>query len=89
MKTLNVNIFGNEYKIKTDEEGNLILTVAKIVDQKMREVHERYPKLSRLETADYACLNLVEDYLRQDKEKTEWVKAQIGLLIEKLEKVLY
>jgi|UniRef100_A0A7C6EE28 cell division protein ZapA (FtsZ GTPase activity inhibitor) len=88
MKTLDVSIFGNEYKIKTDDEGNLILAVAKIVDQKMREVKEKYPKLSRLETADYACLNLVEDYLRQEKERTEWVKAQIGLLIEKLEKVV-
>ncbi len=88
MKTLAVSVFGNEYKIKTDDESNFILDVAKIVDQKMREVHEKYPKLSRLETADYACLNLVEDYLRKDKEKTEWVKAQIGLLIEKLEKVV-
>lgn len=88
MKTLDVSIFGNEYKIKTDDEGNLILAVAKIVDQKMREVKVKYPKLSRLETADYACLNLVEDYLREEKEKTEWVKAQIGLLIEKLGKVV-
>ncbi len=87
MKNLVVNIFGNEYKIKTDNESN-ILEVAKIVDNKMREVHEKYPKLSRAETADYACLNLVEDYLRQDKEKTEWVKSRIGLLIEKLERVV-
>jgi len=88
MKNLEVSIFGNEYKIKTDDEGTFILNVAKIVDSKMREVHEKYPKLSRLETADYACLNLVEDYLRQDKEKTEWVKTRIGLLIEKLERVV-
>jgi cell division protein ZapA len=87
MKNLVVNIFGNEYKIKTDNESN-ILEVAKIVDNKMREVHEKYPKLSRAETADYACLNLVEDYLRQAKEKTEWVKSRIGLLIEKLERVV-
>lgn len=87
MKTLVVNIFGNEYKIKTDDDG-FISDVAKIVDKKMREIHEKYPKLSRLETADYACLNLVEDFLRQDKEKTKWVKARIGSLIEKLEKVI-
>jgi len=87
MKNLVVNIFGNEYKIKTDDESN-ILEVAKIVDNKMREVHEKYPKLSRAETADYTCLNLVEDFLRQDKEKTEWVKSRIGLLIEKLERVV-
>lgn len=86
MKNLDVSIFGNEYKIKTDDEGSFILNVAKIVDSKMREVHEKYPKLSRLETADYTCLNLVEDFLRNDKEKTEWVKTQIGLLIKKLER---
>jgi cell division protein ZapA (FtsZ GTPase activity inhibitor) len=88
MKSLEVNIFGNEYKIKTDDEGDFILAVAKIVDNKMREVHVKYPKLSRLETADYSCLNLVEDYLRQDREKTEWVRSRIGLLIEKLERVV-
>ncbi|MFB0509771.1 MAG: cell division protein ZapA [bacterium] len=87
MKNLAVNIFGNEYKIKADNEGDFILDVAKIVDSKMREVHEKHPKLSRLETADYACLNLVGDYLRKDKEKTEWAKARIDLLIKKLEKV--
>ena len=88
MKTFDVHIFGNEYKIKSDDESNFILDVARLVDNKMREVHEKYPKLSRAETADYTCLNLVEDYLRNDKEKTEWVKTQIGLLIEKLERVV-
>ncbi len=88
MKTFDVNIFGNEYKIKSDDESNFILDVAKIVDSKMREVHDKYPKLSRAETADYTCLNLVEDFLRQDKEKAEWVKSRIGLLIEKLESVV-
>lgn len=88
MKNLDIILFGNEYKIKSEDEGTFILNVAKIVDSKMREVHEKYPKLSRLETADYTCLNLVEDFLRNDKEKTEWVKTRIGSLIEKLERIV-
>lgn len=87
MKSLPVTLLGNEYRIQADDGFN-VLEVVKIVDDKLREIHIKHPKLSRTETADYACLNLVGEFLREEQNKKEWTKQRIQTLIEKLERVI-
>lgn len=75
METLTVNIFGSEYKIKTDKEGEYLLKVAKRVDEKMQEVYKLYPHPSTAKIAVLACLNFVDESLQKERGMKERLEA--------------
>ena len=88
MQNFVVNIFGSEYNIKADRDGEYVLKVAEVVDKKMREISAQYRQPTPVRTAVLACLNLVDESFRKNEAEIEWTRRQVGLLIEKLAKVV-
>ncbi len=88
MQNFVVNVFGSEYNIKADRDGEYVLKVAEVVDKKMREISHQYHQPTPVRTAVLACMNLVDESLRQNEAETEWIRRRVGSLIEKLAKVV-
>ncbi len=88
MKTYSLNVFGSEYKIKTDRNGDYIYKIGKIVDEKMKMINTQYPQGSLAKTAIVSCINLVDDFLTAQENESDQINRRIGLLIEKLERIV-
>jgi len=88
METLVVKIFGNDYSVRADRDGDHVLEVAQIVDSKLREIDRQYSQGSPVRTAVLACMNLVDEYETESRASAEWLSSRVGSLIEKLENVL-
>jgi cell division protein ZapA (FtsZ GTPase activity inhibitor) len=87
MKSVVVNVFGSDYNVKADSEGEHVLEVAKVVDRKMKEIDGQFHQGSTARTAVLACLNLVDEHLTRQRFEAAWVSRRVGALIEKLESV--
>lgn len=88
MKSVVVNVFGSDYNVKADSDGEHVKEVAGIVDRKMKEIESQFHQSSSTRTAVLACMNLVDDHLIQRQEDVRWVSRRVGVLINKLESVL-
>jgi cell division protein ZapA (FtsZ GTPase activity inhibitor) len=88
VKTFVINILGSDYKIKTDRNGDYVLNIEKIVDQKMKQINKQYPQGSLAKTAVVSCINLVDDFLAKEQIDNELVNRRISSLIEKLARVV-
>jgi cell division protein ZapA len=88
MKSVIVNVFGSDYNIKADSDGEHVREVAGIVDRKMREIDSQFNQGSSTRTAVLTCLNLVDEHLLQRREDARWVSRRVGMLARKLESVL-
>jgi cell division protein ZapA len=90
-KTEVVQIFGSEYRVKADVNGERIKKIADIVDERMKEVHKNFPVPSTTKIAVLAFLNFVDEYLMKldEHEKKEAVlEEKINSLIESIDKHL-
>jgi cell division protein ZapA len=56
-----VNIYGEEYSIRSEGEPDYIRDVAKYVDNKMREIAERTANRSPARVAILAALNITDE----------------------------
>ena len=88
MKSVVVNVFGSEYNVRADSDGEHVREIAGIVDRKMREMDRQFSQGSSTRTAVLTCMNLVDEHLFQRREDARWVSRRVGGLIEKLEFVL-
>jgi cell division protein ZapA len=90
--TVRVNIYGNEYPIKSEADPEYIKRVARYVDQKMREISQKVDSRSALEVAILAALNITDELMQEkaDKDKTvAEVEDRTAELTEWLEKTLH
>ena len=88
MKSVIVNVFGSDYNVRADSDGDHLQEVAGIVDRKMREIDRQFSQGSSTRTAVLASMNLVDEHLLQHREDARWVSRRVGMLIDKLESVL-
>jgi cell division protein ZapA len=88
MKAVVVSVFGSDYNVKADSDGEHVMEVAGIVDRKMKEIDSQFHQGSSTRTAVLACMNLVDEHLIRRQEDVRWVSRRVGLLINKLESVL-
>jgi len=88
MKSVIVSVFGSDYNVRADSDGEQVQEVAGIVDRKMKEIDQQFRPGSSTRTAVLACLNLVDEHLALRREDARWVSRRVGLLIDKLESVL-
>jgi len=88
MKSVVVNVFGSDYNVKADSDGEHVQEVAGIVDRKMREMDRQFNQGSSTRTAVLTCMNLVDEHLVQRREVARWVSRRVGVLTKKLESVL-
>jgi cell division protein ZapA len=87
MKSVVVNVFGSDYNVRADSDGEHVQEVAGIVDRKMREIDRQFNQGSSTRTAVLTCMNLVDEHLLQRREDARWISRRVGGLIEKLELV--
>ena len=90
-----VNIYGEEYTIRSEGDEEYIRQVAGYVDRKMREIAEKAPNKSHARVAILAALNITDEYfVERSKEKEgllnleERASSIISLLDEKLPDVV-
>lgn len=88
MKSVVVSVFGSDYNVRADSEGEHVREVAGIVDRKMREIDRQFNQGSTTKTAVLTCMNLVDEHLLQRRDDARWVSRRVGELIGKLESVL-
>ena len=88
MKSVIVNVFGSDYNVRADSDGDHVQEVAGIVDRKMREIDRQFSQGSSTRTAVLASMNLVDEHLLQRREDARWVSRRVGVLVRKLESVL-
>jgi len=88
MKSVTVSVFGSEFSVKADSDGEHIQQVASVVDRKMQEMERRFAPGSSTRTAVLACMNLVDEHLTQRQEDERWISRRVGMLIDKLESAL-
>lgn len=60
-----VTIFGGEYRLKGPEDPQYVHAVARLVDERMREVADRQGVTSPSRAAILASLNLADELLRE------------------------
>jgi len=84
MQSFVVKVFGSEYNVRADRDGEYVLKVAELVDKKMREISDQYQQASTARTAVLACMNLVDESLQRTAAEREWICRRVGVLIEKL-----
>lgn len=88
MKTFVVKVFGSEYSVKADSDGDHIRRVADIVDRKMTEIGQQFSSGTPVRTAVLACMNMVDEHLQRKRQDAAWVSRRIGSLIDKIGKVV-
>lgn len=68
-----VEIFGESYALKGDDEIESIKAVAALVDQKMRKISRYNARLATEKIAVLAALHIAEEYLRLEKDYLDLV----------------
>ena len=81
-QSIDVEIFGQTYKIKGDADREHIKRLAKFVDDKMREIVEATSTVDTMKVAILASLNIADEYF-QLKKDLELVEKETRRKVEK------
>ncbi len=73
-----VKINGREYTLSSSESREYMLSVADLVDKKMKQVAGSDPTMSTAYTAILAAVNLADDYLRLKKTEQALSKNMLA-----------
>ena len=68
-KKVSVQIFGEVYVVKGNGSEDYIYNLAKEVDQRMREVALKFPRLAAHQVATLVSLNLMDELTRLKEEQ--------------------
>jgi cell division protein ZapA len=71
MHSIEVQILGQNYAIKTDEEEAYIKSLAKFVDEKLKEIYSVAPNVNQTKASVMAAFGIADELfkLRTDQEK--------------------
>lgn len=70
-KPVKVKIFDHEYLIKSDEDDNQVLEIARFVNDIFEEIKDNTEGLSEAKTAILAAFHIASDYFQILKEHDE------------------
>lgn len=92
-RSVAIQIFGHDYKIKTDADPAGVERLARLVDDTMARIRERTGAVDTLDLAVMAALNLANDVIaaqtREKEDATRLVPAEeLALFRERIEVVL-
>ncbi len=62
-----VNIYGEEYTVRSDGDEDYIRSVSDYVDRKMREISDKITNKSPARVAILAALNITDEYFKEKK----------------------
>ncbi|MBM7692005.1 cell division protein ZapA [Peribacillus deserti] len=75
-RKITVDIYGQQYTIVGAESSSHIRIVASMVDDKMREINSKNPRLDVSKVAVLTAVNVMHDYLKV-KDELEQLKMLI------------
>ncbi len=88
---IRITILGNEYLIKSDENGGDVQKVAEFVNRKFEEITEGKQGLSERKTAILAAFHIANDYFQLQREQENIVaelRRRSEALINQIDSVL-
>jgi cell division protein ZapA len=69
-----VEIFGETYCLKSDAELGQVITVAAVVDSRMKKIAQKNLRLSPAKVAVLAALNIAEEFLQLEKDYKQLIQ---------------
>ncbi len=72
MRSVNINVFNNDYVIKTDAEEDYVIEITTYLEQKVKEVTNEDLTLAIPRPFLLATLKITDDFLRMKKEFEEY-----------------
>lgn len=69
-KSLKVNIYGTEYSLVSESDPKRVESIAKYVDDKMREIQKASPNRTIHQIAILAALNIADELFRVSQLKS-------------------
>ena len=85
--TTPVEIFGEVYNVRGDDENGYLQSLADVVDRKMREVAEHVKTGDTARIAILVALNLADELFQKDGERVE-IREKVTALTEELGQAL-
>ena len=83
MRSVEVQILGQSYSIKTDEEDEYIKSLARYVDQKLKEIYSVAPNVSQGKASVMAAFGIADELFKLKMEQQD-----LDRLIDEKTKVL-
>lgn len=83
IKTIEVQILGQNYSIKVDEDEAYVKSLARYVDEKLREIYSTTPTVNHLKAAIMASLNIADELFKLKMEQ-----ESVDRIIEEKTKIL-
>ncbi len=83
MGSVEIKIFGQQYKIKADAPDEYLQEIARYVEAKIKEVMEQSPSTAPLKATIVAAMSIAEE-LFSYKRDTERLKKQLEEQTEEL-----
>ena len=86
MRSIEVQILGQSYAIKTDEDEAYIKSLARYVDEKLKEIYSVAPNISQTKATVMAAFGIADELfkLRMDQEYLDrMIEEKIKLIFTK------
>ncbi len=69
MRSIEVQILGQNYAIKTDEEEAYIKSLAKFVDEKLKEIYSVAPNINQTKATVMAAFGIADEFFKLKTEQ--------------------
>jgi cell division protein ZapA len=83
MRSVEVQILGQSYSIKTDEEEEYIKTLAKYIDEKLKEIYNIVPSITQTKATVMAAFGIADELF-----KIKMQQKNLDKLIDEKTKIL-
>jgi cell division protein ZapA len=83
MRSVEVQILGQKYAIKTDEEEAYITSLARFVDEKLKEIYSLAPNINQTKATVMAAFGIADELFKLRMEQ-----EQINRMIEEKTEIL-
>ena len=83
MRSIEVQILGQSYAIKTDEEDVYIKSLARYVDEKLKEIYSVAPNISQTKATVMAAFGIADELFKLRMEQED-----MDRMIEEKTKIL-
>ena len=90
-ESVTVQIYGEQYTVKAGDDGDYIRDVARIVDEKMREIAASGKVVATSKIAILAALNIADDLVRTREGKSgpnDNAQKRLDTMISRLSKAI-
>ena len=74
MRSIEVQILGQNYAIKTDEEEAYIKSLARFVDEKLKEIYNVAPNINQTKATVMAAFGIADELFKLRKEQEHMYK---------------